>query len=227
MGDTQDDGSVIWKHIGLYGNSVGTFICEPKHIIWKSALSNRDDNVSGTTKTIPAVALKDALWTVFGRSGHLRVQTKAKPDGTPYAKDLKHELRFDGFPIKDADNLKATLKEMYDIELHKHGMSSAGTQYGLTKIQGKNIVFRHCILEDADEEGEEYEPREGEEMMSMDLTEVSQCVLPGNNRNEIELQFPESDTVEAGTDQLGKRLLCLSWIIYFVGFLDRSNLFVF
>jgi hypothetical protein len=30
-----------------------------------------------------------------------------------------------------------------------------------------------------------------------------QCVLPGNNRNEIEVQFPESDTLEQGTDQLG------------------------
>jgi hypothetical protein len=40
--------------------------------------------------------------------------------------------------------------------------------------------------------------------MSVDLAQVSQCVLPGNNRNEIELQFPESDTLEAGTDQLGE-----------------------
>lgn len=39
-------------------------------------------------------------------------------------------------------------------------------------------------------------------MMSLDLAEVSQCVLPGNNRNEIELQFPESDAVEANNDQL-------------------------
>lgn len=193
--------AVVWKHIGLHGHSVGTFSCDPKFIMWKSA---RDDSVTGTTKTIPAVALKGALWSVFGRSGHLRVQTKSKPDGTPYQKDLKHELRFDGFPTKDVDTLKSTLKELFDVELHKHGMSSAGTQYGLTKIQGKNIVFRHCILEDADEEGEEFEPREGDEMMSMDLTEVSQCVLPGNNRNEIELQFPESDAVEAGTDQLGE-----------------------
>ena len=38
--------------------------------------------------------------------------------------------------------------------------------------------------------------------MSLDLAEVSQCVLPGNNRNEIELQFPESDAVEANKDQL-------------------------
>jgi structure-specific recognition protein 1 len=39
-------------------------------------------------------------------------------------------------------------------------------------------------------------------MMSFDLAEVSQCVLPGNNRNEIELQFPETDAVEANNDQL-------------------------
>lgn len=39
-------------------------------------------------------------------------------------------------------------------------------------------------------------------MLSLDLAEVSQCVLPGNNRNEIELQFPESDAVEANNDQL-------------------------
>lgn len=39
-------------------------------------------------------------------------------------------------------------------------------------------------------------------MMSLDLAEVSQCVLPGNNRNEIELQFPETDTFEANNDQL-------------------------
>ena len=39
-------------------------------------------------------------------------------------------------------------------------------------------------------------------MMSLDLAEVSQCVLPGNNRNEVELQFPESDAVEANNDQL-------------------------
>lgn len=51
--------------------------------------------------------------------------------------------------------------------------------------------------------GQEFEVRTGEEIWSVDLTQVSQCVLPGTNRNELELQFPESDTIEAGTDQLG------------------------
>jgi hypothetical protein len=39
-------------------------------------------------------------------------------------------------------------------------------------------------------------------MMSLDLGQVSQCVLPGTIRNEVELQFPESDAVEANNDQL-------------------------
>jgi structure-specific recognition protein 1 len=51
----------------------------------------------------------------------------------------------------------------------------------------------------AEEEGE---AEGGEEIISLELAEVSQCVLPGNNRNEIEIQFHESDTVEQGTDQL-------------------------
>ena len=58
------------------------------------------------------------------------------------------------------------------------------------------------IFTKKDEEGEEFEVRKGDEMMSLDLAEVSQCVLPGNNRNELEIQWPESDTIEANNDQL-------------------------
>ena len=82
---------------------------------------------------------------------------------------------------------------MYGVSLKKHSMSSAGNSWGNTDIANKHLVFRQCILEDADEEGEEFEPRDGEEMLSLDLGEVSQCVLPGNNRNEIEMQFLESE----------------------------------
>ena len=68
---------------------------------------------------------------------------------------------------------------------------TSGESYGLTKIneQNKHLVFQQCLLEDADEEGEEFEPREGGELCSMNLAEVSQCVLQGNTRNEIELQL--------------------------------------
>jgi POB3-like N-terminal PH domain len=183
----------IWKHVGLRSHSVGTFSCEPERIVWKSALTGDDVDMH---RTIPKSQVVGALWTVFGKSGHLRIQTKGSGN-------LKHELRFDGFPPNDFDALKTVLQANYGIVLKPHTMSSAGAQYGITTIANKNLVYKHCVLDEMNEEGQEFEPRAEDEMLSLDLAEVSQCVLPGNNRNEIELQFPESDTIEAGTDQLG------------------------
>mmetsp|Transcript_17041 Transcript_17041/g.40155 ORF Transcript_17041/g.40155 Transcript_17041/m.40155 type:complete len:809 (+) Transcript_17041:83-2509(+) len=186
---------VVWKHIGLHGDSVGSFVCEEKRVVWKSAITGGgDDAVMGTTRIVPAKAMKKAYWTVIGKSGHVRLQATGE--------GLKHEYRFDGFPLKDFELLQTTLRQRYRIELSTLTLSAAGAQYGLTNVARKNLIFRHCVLDEMNEEGQEFEPRAEEEMMSLDLAEVSQCVLPGNNRNEIEVQFPESDTIEAGTDQL-------------------------
>ena len=191
----ESDGNIsVWKHIGLHGYSVGAFACEDGGIKWKSALVDEDAGTR-STRTIPKDAIGGAQWTVFGRSGHIRIQSTANSK-------LHHEMRFDGFPSQDFETLRDVFKEKYGIDLVKYNISPAGTQYGLSRMSGKKLTFRHCILEDADEEGEEFEPREGDEMLSLDLAEVSQCVLPGNNRHEIELQFPESDAVEVNNDQL-------------------------
>ena len=175
------------------------FLADSNGIRWKSAATGNEDSDVSTSRTIPAKVMKGALWNVFGRSGHLRLQTSSTNN-----KALPHELRFDGFPPTDLEKLKSTLQQLYKLELQKHNMTAAGVSWGLTEVEDRNLIFRQCVLEDANEEGEEFEPRAKEEFLSLDLAEVSQCVLPGNNRNEIELQFPESDAVEAGTDQLGK-----------------------
>eukprot|EP00522_Entomoneis_paludosa_P008598 CAMPEP_0172442372 /NCGR_PEP_ID=MMETSP1065-20121228/2822_1 /TAXON_ID=265537 /ORGANISM="Amphiprora paludosa, Strain CCMP125" /LENGTH=905 /DNA_ID=CAMNT_0013192211 /DNA_START=91 /DNA_END=2808 /DNA_ORIENTATION=- len=186
---------VVWKHIGLHSDAVGTFVCEGNRIVWKSAISGgSDDAVMSTTRIIPGKTLKKASWAVIGKSGHLRLQCTGE--------GVKHEYRFDGFPLKDFELLQSTLKDQYSLQLNTLTLSAAGAQYGLTNVARKNLIFRHCVLDEMNEEGQEFEPRAEEEMMSLDLAEVSQCVLPGNNRNEIEVQFPESDTIEAGTDQL-------------------------
>ena len=195
--------TTVWKHIGLHGHSVGTLSCENDRIVWKSAITGRDDSGSGTHRSIPASLIAYAQWTVFGRNGHLRIGTKQDQPESATRQPLKHELRFDGFPAHDFDVLKQAMGDMYKIDLKMLNISAAGAQYGLTEIKGKNLLFRHCVLDEMNEEGQEFEPRAEDEMMSLDLAEISQCVLPGTNRNEIELQFPESDTVEAGTDQLG------------------------
>jgi hypothetical protein len=145
MPPVTEGGRKIWKHIGLHGHSVGTFACDESGIQWNSALAANDSNLK---RTIP----KDAIagvhdWTVFGRSGHIRLHT------SPNSK-LNHELRFDGFPPTDFDVLKDIFKDYYGVDLNKLNLSAAGTQFGLSKMSGKKLTFRHCILEDADEEGE-------------------------------------------------------------------------
>jgi len=191
---------VVWKHIGLHGHSVGTFTADPAAIQWKSAMMGAsDDDDIVTSRLIPPRSVASAQWTVFGRSGHIRIQQK--PGGGSQSA-VALELRFDGFPPTDYDKVRKSFQRLYNVDVTRHSMSSCGASFGNTDLDNRNLVFRQCILEDNDEEGMEVEPQNGDEMMSLQLAEVSQCVLPGNNRNEIELQFHESDTVEAGTDQL-------------------------
>jgi hypothetical protein len=141
-----------WKHIGLHGHSVGTFACAEAGVQWKSALYGREDAGGGTvsTRNIPKKSIEKAAWTIFGKSGHLRISVAAKEGKT----NNNHEMRFDGFPVAAFDSLKDVFQESYGIEVSKHNISSAGTQYGQSKIAGKKLLFQHCILEDADEEGE-------------------------------------------------------------------------
>lgn len=164
---------------------------------------NTADDVT-ISKILSSDTLTGAKWTVFGRSGHVRIQTSGK----------ESELRFDGFPPSDFDKLKEALQSFYQFELQKLTVSSLGNSFGLTALEKRHLVFKECVLEDAFEEGEEFEPRDGDEMFSMNLADVSQCVVTGNTKNEVELQFHELDTVEAGTDQLGKCHFMKRCIVY-------------
>lgn len=92
---TKENGTTSWKHIGLNGHSVGTFACSEGGVQWKSAMYGRGDDAGGgtvSTRNVPKAALEGALWSVFGKSGHLRVKTTGGENNK-----LAHELRFDGF----------------------------------------------------------------------------------------------------------------------------------
>ncbi|KAL3937930.1 MAG: hypothetical protein SGBAC_007052, partial [Bacillariaceae sp.] len=137
----------VWKHIGLHGHSVGSFTMTEEGVQWRSALFGQEEATSAVRK-IPKDAIKTALWSVFGKSGHLRIKTLSNNE------KVHHEYRFDGFPVGDHDTIRDELKGKLDVELVKYNMSAAGTQYGISKMSGKKLTFRHCVLEDADEEGE-------------------------------------------------------------------------
>ena len=132
------EGKTNWKHIGLHGHSVGTFTCDEAGIIWNSALATNNDQGISLKRSIPKNAISGAQFSVIGKSGHIRIQTK------PNSK-LHHELRFDGFPPKDYETIKSLFKDKYDVELTKLILSAAGTQFGLSKMSGKKLIFKTKI----------------------------------------------------------------------------------
>jgi POB3-like N-terminal PH domain len=132
-----------WKHVGFHGLAVGTFSCGEDAVVWRSAETGTDET-STVRKLTKAQMESTAAWTAFGKTGSLRLA----------GKDPKQqEWRLDGFPLADFDVLKSTLKSNYDVTLKVHTMSSAGTQYGLSKVSGKLLKLQHCELADVFEEG--------------------------------------------------------------------------
>ena len=119
-----------------------------------------------TKRTLPKESIAGALWTVFGKSGHLRVLTKSSKSSSSTESKLPAALRFDGFPPSDYDSLNEVFTSLYGVPLKKHSMSSAGNSWGNTDISNKHLVFRQCQLEDADEEGEDRDDGEDEGHLS-------------------------------------------------------------
>ena len=184
-----------WRHIGLFGHSVGTFTAEPTTIQWRSKT---------TSKIAQAANLTSATFTQFGPTGHLVVH-----QSTPSNNHNDNTLRFDGFRPSDFEKLRDLFEKNYDISISRKSYCSSGASFGVTDLQSsKKLVFLESIIDrvnDEDADDDEMEETTGEEMLSLNLNQVSQCVLPGTNRNEIEMQFHESDAViENGdaTDQL-------------------------
>jgi hypothetical protein len=107
------------------------------------------------------------------------------------------EHRFDGFGKDDRDKVKKLLGDGFGVDLKRAAVTAGGASWGLTKVADDRLVFAANVVDPDDPSSS----RPGDEMLSVDLGEVSQCVLPGNSRNEIELQLQENDALEANTDQ--------------------------
>ena len=62
----------------------------------------------------------------------------------------------DGKGIKQ----KAALLTDNDDVVTSQSISRKKKSFGLSEIEDQNLTFKQCILEDANEEGEEFEPQE-------------------------------------------------------------------
>ncbi|GMH95800.1 hypothetical protein TrVE_jg12761 [Triparma verrucosa] len=176
------------ENIGLYGSTVGKLNLSPDTLAWASLSSS--DKFSTTSDNII-----HAEWSVYGKMAYLRVTVKDK-------EGKKSLRRFDGFSISSFDTLKATFLSNYDVSIVKTKMSLGGASYGLPSLKDSDsrLVFNeNAVSPDGTEN------TQGPEMLSLEMNEVSQCVMRGTgtkDRNLIELQFHDNDNLEKNSDQL-------------------------
>ncbi|CAM9522123.1 unnamed protein product [Chrysoparadoxa australica] len=113
--------------------------------------------------------IERATWSIFGQYCHVRLFYKGS--GT-------HPLRLDGFRKADYAPIKEFLKEL-GIPFKREDVNCSGSHFGVFTIEGNCMTFKL---------GEK-------ETFDVNIKNVSQCVLPGNNKkgNDVEIQFHESD----------------------------------
>ncbi|GMI02367.1 hypothetical protein TrLO_g14125 [Triparma laevis f. longispina] len=172
-------------NIGLYGSTVGKLNLSTSTLAWSSATTS--DKYSTTSSNVV-----HAEWTVYGKMAYLRVTVKDS-DGK---KSLR---RFDGFATSSFDSVKSQFLTNYDVEVVKTKMDLTGASYGLPTLKDSRLTFNS---NEVSPDGTENNP--GPEMMSLEMSEVSQCVMrgTGKDRNLIELQFQDNDNLEKNSDQL-------------------------
>lgn len=125
---------------------------------------------------IPMEEIKSASWTVFGIKAYMRL---CKKDGK--------QLSFDGFSKGDYEGLSAYLSQN-GLSLDKERVSSEGSHYGTASLS-RNSVSMSSV-------------KSGLPLFDISLENVSMCVVPQNNKNEVEVQFHEPEHGDPEEDGL-------------------------
>ncbi|GAB5035313.1 fact complex subunit ssrp1 [Nannochloropsis oceanica] len=128
-------------------------------------------------KAVQAKDILRATWCIFGKWGHLRL----------FLRNGK-ALRCDGFVRTQEERVKEIFGTNYSLALEREALASGGANYGDLIFEDNTLVM---ALED-------------KAVLELPLGAVSQCVLPGtgNVKNEVELQFIETDAADRDEDAL-------------------------
>ena len=113
-------------------------------------------------------------WTVFGPKAHIVVYLT---DGSFY--------RLDGFEPDRYDEISQYLSGKVGLTLEKASYATGGSQFGEFSFGDKSMSMVNG----------------SKQQFEMRLDNVTQCVI-GNNRNEVEIQFKESESADADGDLL-------------------------
>lgn len=199
--------------IGLAGSTVGTVAFKADGLEWRDR--------AGMTKEVLKENMQSLHWSVFGGKGHVRVTLKDES-----------QWRLDGFARTDEDAISKFASENFGQTLIQAQVHSGGGNYGnislegsskksilLTSISGKPIFElplvslysdTFCIISppclvplDSFFFCSNFSSIQSHNTNKLQ-DNVALCVVPTSNRDEMEVQFRESDNADKEEDGLAQ-----------------------
>lgn len=120
--------------------------------------------------------IESVAFQMFGAKGHVLLNLK---DGK--------SARLDGFSKSDYDQISPFIRQYYGIQAIQEKVASDGGNYGDVSLRGKTL--RMTSLAEL--------PK-----FELKLETVALCVVPAQNRDELEIQFHENDGADREEDSL-------------------------
>lgn len=118
-------------------------------------------------------------WTVFGSKAHLIIYTT---DGSL--------VRFDGFEKTRYGEISQFIKSSLGVDVEITEAASDGSHFGEMTFNDKSLSMKSGAT--------------NKQSFEVRLDNVAQCVIPGNSRNEVEVQFLDDETGDKESDFLSQ-----------------------
>lgn len=134
---------------------------------------DRDNN---TVKHFDKNDLKGGKWTNFGQKGYLKLLTK----------DNK-SIQLDGFAKSDQERISQFSNTNFGFGIESQELACDGANFGSLEYDDKHISLKSA---------------KGLDYFQLKLDNIANCAIADKNRNEVEIQFHESDTTARDEDGL-------------------------
>jgi structure-specific recognition protein 1 len=173
-----------FQNITLTGFHQGSITFREDRVEWANKWNNNKEILANTINKIK--------WNVYGIRGYLKFYINNNDKD-----EIQKPQQFDGFSKSDFDSINNYILDLYKIKVDTSKAHSGGGNYGDVVFEGNSLLMKSVII---DKDNEEHLVPGWE----MGLDNISLCVVPTSNRNEMEVQFKDNDNTESKEDTVAQ-----------------------
>lgn len=175
---------LAFQNITLTGFHQGSITFKEDRVEWANKYSNNKEILANTINKIK--------WSVYGSRGYLKFYIKNNDKG-----EHQKPQQFDGFNGSDFASIYTYISDLYKIKVDTPKAHSGGGNYGNIVFEGNSLLMKSVVV---DKDNEEHLVPGWE----IGLDNISLCVVPTSNRNEMEIQFKDNDNTDREEDNVAQ-----------------------